>query len=316
MNGTDYDGATVGTDGADSALPSELTNELTNALPLNRNPTSRMLNLKAVNKKGRKPTTTCKLNGRIHEAICKLVAKGCSVAAAAEYASVSRGSVYDWMRKGKRDLENARAQGWRSGQAFTKYVHDPRFVHFYLDVRKADSECEISLTRSMFNMATQPYVTIVEKYENREVFDEETETMEVKKVLVEQTVTKKGAGDKGAAQFMLERKYRKDWGPPVRVEISGPDGGPMELESKQQMVDLGFLPLPLRKAIWDEIQRTGKADSSVLAGMGLDEGAVKSLESGIQVDDGEVKRGLDPRGDESSESDEDDEGVVIEVEAD
>lgn len=47
------------------------------------------------------------------------------------------------------------------------------------------------------------------------------------------TVVKESAkaGDWKAAQFWLERRRREDWGPIVKQEVSGVNGGPIEIKT-------------------------------------------------------------------------------------
>ena len=136
--------------------------------------------------KGGRPT---KLNDNLQDEICKVVRAGNYIETAAAYAGISKQTLYDWMKRGRRESE-ARLEGKRKKPAEEKYVR-------FLDaVEKALADSEIRDVAIVAKAATENWQ---------------------------------------AAAWKLERRNPGKWGR-VRHEVTGKDGGPVEVKSWAELV--------------------------------------------------------------------------------
>lgn len=138
--------------------------------------------------KGGRPT---KLNDDLKDQICKVVRAGNYIETAAAYAGLSKQTLYDWMKRGRREAE-ARISGKPAVRREEKYVR-------FLDaIEKALADGEIRDVAIVAKAATENWQ---------------------------------------AAAWKLERRNPGRWGR-VRHEITGKDGGPVEVKTWAELVAL------------------------------------------------------------------------------
>ena len=131
--------------------------------------------------KGGRPT---KLNDELKDQICKVVRAGNYIETAAAYAGLSKQTLYDWMKRGRRESE-ARNEG-KSG-----IRKEEKYVRFLDAIEKALADGEIRDVAIVAQAATENWQ---------------------------------------AAAWKLERRNPGRWGR-VRHEITGKDGGPVEVKT-------------------------------------------------------------------------------------
>lgn len=138
--------------------------------------------------KGGRPT---KLNDDLKDQICKVVRAGNYIETAAAYAGLSKQTLYDWMKRGRREAE-ARIEGKPAQRREEKYVR-------FLDaIEKALADSEIRDVAIVAKAATENWQ---------------------------------------AAAWKLERRNPGRWGR-VRHEITGKDGGPVEVKTWAELAAL------------------------------------------------------------------------------
>lgn len=147
---------------------------------------------------------------------------GCYIETAAAYAGISKDSLYNWLKRGRREkrrlAKNPRARPYQS---------EAQFVIFVDGVTKAMSESEVR------------DVSIIAQAANggQRYIEEKIITDANGNILSKQTTTKGIPPQWQAAAWRLERKYPKKWGRRVAIRKDEGNGEETAEEFAKKMRD-------------------------------------------------------------------------------
>ncbi|HET9656657.1 MAG TPA: hypothetical protein VFP72_14980 [Kineosporiaceae bacterium] len=139
---------------------------------------------------------------------------GAPVHAAAAAVGLSQRAVFRWLQRGHDELE-ARDEG---------RAPDPdeqQYVDLWVGVEKARAQATV---RAVANIQRCAAGGIVTEETTRRYRDPDTGEM------VEETTVKKTAPDWRASAWYLERQQRADFGRQAELAVTGPGGGPVQVE--------------------------------------------------------------------------------------
>lgn len=163
------------------------------------------------------------LSPETHKKLVDAVRMGAPVPTAATYAGISVRSFQTWCAKG-RDEQNRRDDGGAPDHDLDPYVD------LFADVLKARADAGMRNVGILQRVAQGG--SVLEETTKRY---RDPETGEY----VEEHTVKRQPADWRAATFWLERQQRDEWGKDaVHVEISGPGGGAVEIETTVNVDDL------------------------------------------------------------------------------
>lgn len=159
----------------------------------------------------------------VAEHVVAAIRAGNYVEAAAASAGVNKDTVYDWLRQGARlntDYHQGRITLPRPGST------DRQLMEFSDAVAAAEAEWEVAANATLERLSRP-----------RQVEETRTtvETPADGKPVTTKTVTlrKTEEADPATIRWRLERRYPNRYGR-TRVEVSGPDGGPIPLSVREQ----------------------------------------------------------------------------------
>lgn len=139
-----------------------------------------------MSKRGR-PT---QLNKEKTAEICQLLRMGNYIETAAAYAGISKTTLYNWLKRGRREMDRVNQDNRRKIRKAEQI-----YVDFVNSVEKAMAEAEIRDVQIIYNA---------------------------------------GKDDWKASAWRLERKFPDRWGRKDSHEISGKDGGPIEIKGAKE----------------------------------------------------------------------------------
>lgn len=148
------------------------------------------------------------------ERICEILRTGDFVHAACAAAGVNESTYYGWLAKGAAAVTK-HATGERLN------ANEKRYAVFTAQVRDAEQEGRQRVLGAISSSATVGSVqrTTTKKTDRRGKIIERTVREETR------------PPDVGAAQWIAERRWPKDWNRRQQLEVSGPEGGPIKVES-------------------------------------------------------------------------------------
>lgn len=162
-----------------------------------------------------------------------LIRGGASVSAACQACGITQTTYYRWRQLGERD-----DRPWQ--RQFTQLVD------------RAQGEYTSALETGLGNVGTNGRRKRFYKYV--QVTDPQTGTPHLVRTLDREVVE----DDPSTAMAILERRHPSEWAKRDRLEVSGPDGGPIETLSVGVSIDYDRLPIELKRrmlAEFDQHQR-------------------------------------------------------------
>lgn len=142
--------------------------------------------------------------------------------ASAAMAGVPRSTLYDSLRRGRQVVEAIEGGAKRSSFS----TNDRRLAEFSEAVNVAMAEAQVK-TVALIGRAGQE--TRVERTTKRKYVGL---TEDHQPIYAEETTVREFPGDWRALAMLLERRWPKEWAPRMRTELSGPEGGPIPIEQR------------------------------------------------------------------------------------
>lgn len=163
-----------------------------------------------------------KLTDQLADQLCAHLRTGHYIETACALVGISKQSLYTWLKNGARLRDQ--------GIALSKLgAHDRRCVEFLDAVERADAE---ALDRDMLRLTALGRGGL----ETTEVREVTTPEGKVKEKI---TITRQLAPNPQVLEWRMERRWPALFArPPARVEVSGPDGGPLELTTEERAEQL------------------------------------------------------------------------------
>lgn len=147
----------------------------------------------------------------VADRIVRAVRTGAPVQVAAATVAVDRGQVYDWLRLGARALLDAE-------KGIPLHPYAEIYADFARRVAIAEAEAhleDVALSQRLARGGRTSRITTTKKISGN---------------VVEETVREEELGpDPNMVRWRLERRHSDVWGR-RRLEVSGPDGGPVEVD--------------------------------------------------------------------------------------
>ncbi len=143
-----------------------------------------------------KPGRRSKLTPEVHDKLVTAARQGNFLITAAAYAGVAYSTLNGWLAEGRVAEEGPK--------------HD-----LYVDLERARAEAEVR-TVALLNRAQQ----------GGQLVSRTTRTL---RDGTQETEERFSVGDVKAMTFFLQHGFPANWGGRSRVEVSGPDGGPIEV---------------------------------------------------------------------------------------
>jgi hypothetical protein len=142
--------------------------------------------------------------------------------ASAAMAGIPRSTLYDALRRGRQVAEAIEEGAKRSSFS----TNDRRLAQFSEAVNKAMAEAQVH-TVALIGRAGQEART--ERTTKRRYVGLDAQNQPI---YAEETTVREFPGDWRALAMLLERRWPKEWAPRVRTELSGPEGGPIPVEQR------------------------------------------------------------------------------------
>lgn len=219
-----------------------------------------------------------KLTPERHLKIVEQVRKGVPVEVAAGASGVSRAVFFNWMERGEKD---------KAEEVSSIYVD------FLDSVLKARDELEGELAAKWRKISTEGTEKVKRVYKEQVIVKEDG-SHEIVRYLDSETIDVTGDGDwRGISEFML-RRFNERWNRKEGIEVSGPGGGPIEVNGN---LVIDSLPLWLKQCL--VITSSGKTVSPELEEMILREVGEKFLEVEYEVESNRQGQKLIGKGDTS-----------------
>jgi hypothetical protein len=170
---------------------------------------------------GQPPALTYEVQDRIVNA----VAAGNYIEAAAASAGISKQSVYEWQRIGARVKRREHAAHDKGETPDKRTDHEHRCVAFSDAVDRAQADAEITDNLRLYRLA-EGGATITKTVEKRDPAGN---------LLERTTTTEETLPNPAVIMWRLERRFPDRWGR-RRLEVTGADGGPIEVTSPLDML--------------------------------------------------------------------------------
>ena len=155
----------------------------------------------------------------IEDRILTMVRSGNYIEVAAACAGVDKEMLYTWLSTG---AKASRAKIKDPGLVLT--ANQRRCLTFSKAIVEAAALSEAELIAGIQAAGTRRRLTIVTTRKRVKVGDEWQETVDTK--------TEEAPPDWRALAWRAERRFTSRWGQRGSLEVSGPDGGPIELENR------------------------------------------------------------------------------------
>lgn len=148
------------------------------------------------------------------ERLCEVLRTGDFVHAACEAAHIDQSTYYGWLAKGA-DAARKFAAGERLN------ANERRYAEFVTTARDAETEGRRRILGAISTHATTGAVVVTK-----------TKKLDARGKVIERTIREEHRpADPSSAQWMAERRWPKDWNRRQQLEVSGPEGGPIKIES-------------------------------------------------------------------------------------
>ena len=160
-----------------------------------------------------------KLTPDVQQKICTAIQGGNYIETAAAFAGINKSTLYLWLKRGGDELARVEKNGRlriRVGEAI--------FVEFSNAVEEALAQSELHDVL-IIQRAAAGYEVLVTK----EAMDKDGD--------VHVLATNSHEFDWRASAWRLERKFPDRWGRRERTELSGPGGGPIQMEHDYDIKD-------------------------------------------------------------------------------
>lgn len=155
----------------------------------------------------------------VEDRILAMVRSGNYIEVAAACAGVDKETLFSWARIG---AKAARAKAKDPKRVLT--AHERRCISFSAALHKAAALSEAELIAGIEAAGTKKRLTIVTTRKRVLIGGEWVETVETK--------TEEADPEWRALAWRAERRFTSRWGQRGSLEVSGPDGGPIELEAR------------------------------------------------------------------------------------
>lgn len=157
------------------------------------------------------------------ERIISHVARGSYVEAAAAAVNLELHVLYEWMRKGA-DANRKRATGKALG------ANEKRFAWFASELVKAEGTAEAEAIGTIYDLGRGGLPHVIETVKVR-VIKGKDDAPDVEEEIERTTRTETLAPNAAALTWHADRRWSKRWTRRSQIEISGVDGGPIQVES-------------------------------------------------------------------------------------
>jgi hypothetical protein len=185
-----------------------------------------------------------KLTQDLQDKVATLVSRAVPVETAVKVARISTTTFYRWLNEGE-----ALARANREGPQ----------LDFLIAITHAREACEARLAEKWDKIVNEGISKRTQVY-REEVVTHEDGTVQLVKVLDKETVETTGDGDWRGIAELLSRRYPDRWRRSQGVEVSGPDGGPIEVVP----LDLDRLSLATKRALLAELESGETIDAEVV----------------------------------------------------
>jgi hypothetical protein len=146
--------------------------------------------------------------------LCEVLRTGDFVHAACEAAHIDQSTYYGWLAKGADAARKIAA-----GERVT--ANERRYAEFVTLARDAETEGRQRIVGAIASHATTGAVVVTK-----------TKKLDARGKVIERTIREEHRpSDPSSAQWMAERRWPKDWNRRQQLEVSGPEGGPIKIES-------------------------------------------------------------------------------------
>lgn len=170
---------------------------------------------------GPRPGTPTKLTPERQAKIADLISKGVPIQTAVVVCGIRMPAYYKWMERGKSEKD----QGLST-----------IYTDFYDAIKKARADLEAELAQKWMEIGTQPKSRKVRTWKSYPV-EKEDGSVEIVRYLEKEVEEEVGAGDWQATAEFLSRRYPENWSKKESVEVSGPDGKPLQVRVETASID-------------------------------------------------------------------------------
>ncbi len=171
------------------------------------------------------------------EIITENIRRGTPRVVACGLAGIADVTLVGWIRRGEEDISNG---------------IDSEFSRVVYEILIAQNDLESRLANKWIKIVTEPTTKRKTVYREK-VIEKEDGSVEVVRYAESDTIEEQGDGNwQGIAEYM-SRRMGDRWKKTERVEQTGPDGGPIQVQ--QATIDVGKLSAEERKVLFGIVKR-------------------------------------------------------------